>query len=141
MCVLPSSSRVQIIAISSAGAKSATALVTKKQAHSIRQSVTVRFLIDMTIADFKFLSKGGARTKGAYTHILFAIPVPNILCHTIFLLWANLGKCCIGKNGDCIFCRHCSGSSLLHCNFYHLWFFSNTDWLHCQLGLDFKREI
>ena len=59
----------------------------------------------------------------------------------ISLLCGNLRNSRIGKNGDSIFCRHRFGNSFLHCSFYHLWIFSNPNWLHCQLGLDFKREI
>ena len=77
----------------------------------------------------------------SYPHTLFSIPIPNNLCQTISLLWGNLGNSRIGSNGDSIFCRHRFGNSFLHCNFYYLWVFSNTNWLHCQLGMDFKREI
>ena len=45
------------IAISSAGAKSATALVTKRQVQKVRQSIAVKFLIGMIIGDFGFFGK------------------------------------------------------------------------------------
>ena len=69
------------------------------------------------------------------------LPQSHISCQTISLLCGNLGNSRIGKIGDSIFCRHRFSNSFLHCSFYHLWFFSNPNWLHCQLGLDFKREI
>ena len=79
--------------------------------------------------------------KNSSTTTPHSLPIPNILCQTISLLCGNLGHSRIGKNGDFIFCRHRFSNSFLRCSFYHLWFFSNPDWLHCQLGLDFKREI
>ena len=92
-------------------------------------------------ADLSDTEDSDHRKTSHPTHSPFSLPIPNILCQTISLLCGNLGNSRIGKNGDSIFCRHRFSNSFLHCSFYHLWFFSNPNWLHCQLGLDFKREI